>query len=105
MASGPALKALFKLNNTPERAANVKRLALLFDELLYLLPDTHPVLDGEFIEDGRIRVRRTDGTIVEEDFDFFVHTSSCFTFDEASIHDPNWRRHWRNCGRTKLPGP
>ncbi|MBZ5676881.1 MAG: hypothetical protein LAP61_21780 [Acidobacteriia bacterium] len=87
MASGPALKALFKLNNTPDRATNVKRLALLFDELIYMLPDTHPVLDGEFLEEGRIRVRRSDGAIIEEDFDFFVHTSSGFTFDEASIHD------------------
>jgi hypothetical protein len=34
MSSRPAIKALFNLNNTLQRAANVKRLALLFDELL-----------------------------------------------------------------------
>lgn len=87
MTSSQTLKALFKLNTTSERVTNVKRLALLFDELLYMLPDTHPVLNGTPLENGQIRVQQPDGTFVNEDFDFFAHTSDGFTFDESSIHD------------------
>lgn len=81
------VKALLKLNNSPDRTSNLKRLALLFDQILYLLPETHPILDGELLDDGRIRRTRIDGTASEEEFNFFLHTSPGLVFDEGSIHD------------------
>ncbi len=81
------LKALLKLNNSPDRTTSFKRLALLFDEICYLPPDTHPVLDGELLEDGRVRRSRKDGTFSDEEFNFFLHTAPGFVYDEGSIHD------------------
>jgi hypothetical protein len=87
MASSPALRALLKLNVTPSRALSIKRLALIFDEILYLLPETHPMLNGEFLRDGRVRRQRRDGSFVDEEFNFFLHARRGGIYSEESLHD------------------
>jgi hypothetical protein len=87
MSSSPALRALLKLNVTPGQALAIKRLALIFDEILYLLPETHPMLNGNFLEDGRVRRQRQDGSFVDEEFNFFLHARRGGIYSERSLHD------------------
>src|SRR4051794_15445549 len=87
MASSSPLRALLKLNVTPDRALSIKRLALIFDEILYLLPETHPMLNGEFLEDRQVRRQRRDGSFVDEEFNFFLHTSRGGIYSEGSLQD------------------
>jgi hypothetical protein len=91
MSVDSKLRALFKINECPDRVTNVKRLALLFDELLYLPPETHPILNGEFRTDGRVLRRLMDGSTVEEEFNFFLHTLPGFTYADESIRDSELR--------------
>lgn len=85
------LRALFKVSPAPDRLLNLKRALLLFDELLYMLPDSNPAIRGKLLRNGKVRVPRGKGRYEEEDFDFFHHTTSGFTYVESSIHDPEIR--------------
>lgn len=91
MPKDPSLKALFKLNECDDRVANIKRLALLFDELHYLPPETHPTLIGEPLDDGLIRLRGPAGELVTEEFNFFLHTGPGLCYEDESIHDAELR--------------
>jgi len=88
MSRGTSLKAVFKLNACDDRVANIKRLALLFDECYYLSAESHPVLLGELDEEGHIKLSNANGPQKREPFDFFTHTGPGLRYEDGSLHDP-----------------
>src|ERR1017187_2401216 len=88
------LRALIKLTKGPSVILTLKRLALLFDEVLYLLPDCPPVitetLKGKTLDQASFVRKLPDGSHDVSAFNYFRDTMQAFEFTEESL-DPELR--------------
>jgi len=63
-------RAVVYLRNDEAHAAALKRLALFFDEILYILPEIY-ALDEKMLRDGKHFEERRPGVFVVKDFNYF----------------------------------
>ena len=83
------IAALMMLTKGSSATLTLKRLALLFDEVLYLLPGCPPVitetLQGKTLDQTSFAQKLPDGSIDVSAFNYFRDTSRPFEFTEDSL--------------------
>ncbi|HEY4362003.1 MAG TPA: hypothetical protein VGN17_13585 [Bryobacteraceae bacterium] len=86
----PHISALIKLDDTPAQAQALKRLALLFDEIFYLLPDSWPIVTetdrGKPLHEASFVRNLPDGSIDVSQFRFFRDTRYGLLVDVKALN-------------------
>lgn len=89
MDSSARVSALIKLEDTPQQVLALKRLALLFDEIFYLVPDNWPIIsetEGKPLAEASFAHKLPDGSLDLSEFRFFRDTRFAMGVGVESLH-------------------